>query len=72
MTDTANEIVMNMDETDDRLRQPEGVEEVRQGKLIEVVLDEKDEIKAREKVEKMCEKLLANTVIENYEFDLVA
>ena len=30
MTDTANEIVMNMDDTDDRLRQPEGVEEVRQ------------------------------------------
>ncbi len=49
-----------------------GVEEVRQGKFIEVDLEETDEIKAKEQVEKMCEKLLANTVIENYEFELVA
>lgn len=49
-----------------------GVEEVRQGKLIEVDIEETDEIKARETIEKMCEKLLANTVIENYEFELVA
>lgn len=49
-----------------------GVESVRQGKLIEVEITENDEIKAKEQIEKMCQKLLANTVIENYEFELVA
>lgn len=48
----------------------EGVDDVRQGKYIEVKLDEKDEDKARAKVEQMCEQLLANTVIENYSFKL--
>lgn len=50
----------------------EGVENVNQGKLIEVTLAETDELKAKEAVEKMCRKLLANTVIENYKFELVA
>lgn len=50
----------------------DGVEEVRQGKYIEVELAETDESAAREKVTKMCEQLLANMVIENYEFDLEA
>jgi phosphoribosylformylglycinamidine synthase subunit PurS len=47
-----------------------GVEEVRQGKYIEVELDESDKAKARTAAEKMCEKLLANTVIENYAIEL--
>ena len=47
-----------------------GVEKVRQGKLIEVELDETDPAKARETVEKMCRDLLANTVIENYEVEI--
>lgn len=49
-----------------------GVGDVRQGKYIEVALTEKDEAKARAQVEQMCKDLLANTVIENYSFELVA
>lgn len=47
-----------------------GVDEVRQGKLIEVSLDESDADKARATLTDMCEKLLANTVIENYDIHL--
>ncbi len=48
-----------------------GVDDVRQGKFIELELAEADEAKARAAVEEMCKKLLANTVIENYAIDLV-
>ncbi len=48
-----------------------GIGEVRQGKLIELELAETDREKAREQVEKMCEQLLANPVIENYDIELV-
>jgi phosphoribosylformylglycinamidine synthase len=48
------------------------VGEVRQGKFIEIELDEKDPGKARASVENMCRKLLANTVIENYRIDIEA
>ncbi len=44
----------------------EGVEGVRQGKFIEIALDETDAEKALAEVEAMCKKLLANTVIEDY------
>jgi phosphoribosylformylglycinamidine synthase PurS subunit len=47
-----------------------GVDGVRQGKLIEVELAETDLEKARAQVEDMCKQLLANTVIENYDFEL--
>ena len=50
----------------------EGVGDVRQGKVIELELAEKDEAKARAEVEQMCQKLLANTVIENYAIELQA
>ena len=49
-----------------------GVDDVRQGKYIEVALTEKDEAKAKALVERMCKDLLANTVIENYSYELVA
>ena len=49
----------------------DGVDEVRQGKLSEITLSETDEARARAAVERMCEELLANTVIENYTYDLV-
>ena len=39
------------------------------GKLIEVQLDEADPARARERLKAMCEKLLANTVIERYEIE---
>lgn len=48
-----------------------GVEDVRQGKLIELELAERDPADARAAVEAMCEKLLANTVIETYAIDIV-
>lgn len=47
-----------------------GVESVRQGKLIEIELTEKDPAKARAALEDMSRKLLANTVIENYAIEL--
>ena len=50
----------------------EGVDDVRQGKVIELELAETDEAAARTKVEQMCQKLLANTVIENYAIELQA
>jgi phosphoribosylformylglycinamidine synthase len=50
----------------------DGVEDVRQGKVIEIELAETDAKKARAEVEQMCEKLLANTVIENYAVELEA
>ncbi len=42
------------------------VNEVRQGKYFEIDTKESDLNKAKEKVEEMCKKLLANLVIENY------
>jgi phosphoribosylformylglycinamidine synthase len=47
------------------------VEDVRVGKQIVLQLDETDEVKAREDVTIMCEELLANTVIEDYEIELI-
>lgn len=47
-----------------------GVNDVRQGKFIELELDGSDVEKARVEVKEMCEKLLANTVIEDYSIEL--
>jgi len=47
-----------------------GVTEARQGKYIELDLDETDKDKAQAAVDEMCRKLLANTVIENYSIEL--
>ncbi len=47
-----------------------GIGSVRQGKYIEVDLNASDAKKAEEEVDAMCRKLLANTVIENYRFEL--
>ncbi len=48
----------------------DGVGDVRQGKVIDLELAETDEVAARAKIEDMCQKLLANTVIENYAIEL--
>jgi phosphoribosylformylglycinamidine synthase subunit PurS len=48
-----------------------GVNDVRQGKYIEVELAETDETSAKASVERMCKDLLANTVIENYSYEIV-
>ena len=49
----------------------EGVEDVRVGKQIVLQLNETDKEKAMAEVTKMCEEILANTVIEDYEIELV-
>ncbi|WP_435169444.1 phosphoribosylformylglycinamidine synthase subunit PurS [Falsirhodobacter sp. 1013] len=48
-----------------------GVEGVRQGKVIELDLTATDKAAAETEVRQMCEKLLANTVIEKYTVDIV-
>lgn len=47
-----------------------GVESVRQGKFIEIELAEGDKAKAEAQLAQMCEKLLANTVVENYKIEV--
>ncbi|HET8726390.1 MAG TPA: phosphoribosylformylglycinamidine synthase subunit PurS [Alphaproteobacteria bacterium] len=47
-----------------------GVGEVRQGKLIELDIEEQDPEKARAHVEAMCRTLLANPVIESYAIEI--
>ena len=39
---------------------------IRQGKFFEIEIEEKDERKAKQKVEEMCKKLLVNLIIEDY------
>lgn len=48
----------------------DSVDGVRAGKFIEIMLDESDSETAEKQVAEMCEKLLANPVIERYNFDL--
>ncbi len=47
------------------------VEDVRVGKQIVLKLNASDKEEARKEVEQMCEKLLANTVIEDYDIEIV-
>ena len=47
-----------------------GVDNVRQGKMIELDLADVDASEARNRLQEMCEKLLANTVIENFDIRL--
>ena len=49
----------------------DGVEDVRVGKQIIMKLNSTDVASAKIEVEKMCEELLANTVIEDYEVEIV-
>lgn len=48
-----------------------GIDGARQGKIIDLALAETDPAKAKASVAEMCDKLLANTVIENYEIDVI-
>ena len=43
--------------------------QVRQGKFFEIDIDEKDSIKAEVQVKEMCEKLLANQIIEDFKIN---
>jgi phosphoribosylformylglycinamidine synthase subunit PurS len=47
------------------------VEQVRIGKYIEVIFTSQDEGTARQNLDRMCDQMLANPVIENYRFDLI-
>ena len=47
------------------------VDSVRQGKVIEIRLSETSEELATTSIQEMCEKLLANTVIESYEIEII-
>ena len=47
------------------------VKSVRQGKVIEIGLSETSEKLAIKSIQEMCEKLLANTVIESYEIEII-
>lgn len=47
-----------------------GVNGVRQGKYFEIDMAETDKPKAEAAIKLMCEKLIANTVIENYDIEL--
>ncbi|MCL4674647.1 MAG: phosphoribosylformylglycinamidine synthase subunit PurS [Pararhodobacter sp.] len=49
----------------------DGVEAVRQGKVIELDLAETDRVGAEAAVRRMCEKLLANTVIERFDIEMI-
>jgi phosphoribosylformylglycinamidine synthase PurS subunit len=46
------------------------VNKVRQGKFIELWLEETNQKKAEKQVAEMCDKLLANPIIENFRFEL--
>ncbi len=48
----------------------DGVDDVRQGKFIELEIADGDADAAKARVAEMCEKLLANTVIENYTVEI--
>ncbi len=50
----------------------ENVEDVRVGRQIVMKLSSKDEAAATKEVTEMCEELLANTVIEDYEIEIIA
>ena len=47
-----------------------GVKDVRVGKVIDVVLESNSKDEAKRDLQKMCEKLLANPVIESFKYEL--
>ena len=49
-----------------------GVEDVRQGKYIEIDLADTDAAAAKSRVEAMCQRLLANTIVEDYKVELTS
>ncbi len=47
----------------------QNLNQVRQGKFFEIDIDEKDSIKAEVQIKEMCEKLLANQIIEDFKIN---
>lgn len=48
----------------------DNIGDVRQGKYIEIEMKETDRAKAEQALEKMCSGLLANTVVENFRYEI--
>ena len=48
----------------------DNIDQVRIGKYVELNIDAQDEASAKEQLDRVCDQLLANPVIENYRFDL--
>jgi phosphoribosylformylglycinamidine synthase subunit PurS len=48
----------------------DGVTSVRQGKVFEIELDDADSDSARKTLNEACERLLANTIVENYAIEI--
>jgi phosphoribosylformylglycinamidine synthase len=49
----------------------QGVDSVRQGKVFDIEIGAQDRARAEESLKNACEKLLANTVVENYRIEIL-
>ena len=49
----------------------ENLKSIRQGKYFQIEINEKDQTKAKNKVDEMCKKLLVNLIIEDYKIDII-
>ena len=49
----------------------DGLKSVRQGKVFDIEIDGEDRDRARERLGEACERLLANTIVENYAIEMV-
>jgi phosphoribosylformylglycinamidine synthase subunit PurS len=49
----------------------DGLKSVRQGKIFDIELDSEDQATARRRLSEACERLLANTIVENYAIEIV-
>lgn len=49
----------------------DGLKSVRQGKIFDIELDGADQAVAQRKLSEACERLLANTIVENYAIEIV-
>jgi phosphoribosylformylglycinamidine synthase subunit PurS len=49
----------------------EGVESVRQGKVFDIEVETADKARAEDLIKQACEKLLANTVVENFKIEVL-
>jgi phosphoribosylformylglycinamidine synthase PurS subunit len=48
----------------------DGLTSVRQGKVFDIELDGDDHVTARRRLSEACERLLANTIVENYAIEI--
>ena len=48
----------------------DGLKSVRQGKIFDIEIDGEEQAAARQKLAEACERLLANTIVENYAIEI--